>query len=144
MHRLIYVSMARPGALENSLLNDILAVAAPRNEELNITGALLFCGGWFVQALEGSLRNVSDIYGRIYIDPRHQVIRLVTSGPILARSFGQWSMCGSELSPTDASIVRILENNGNFDARRLNEHSALSLLSLVADLQMPRNRLTAV
>lgn len=142
IHRLIYVSRVRGiPARHRAIMKDVMTVSIRLNEKVGITGALLFCGGWFVQALEGALESVSEVYQRICADPRHEVLEQLTFSPIIAREFGHWSMCGSELSDTDAAIVRILSNKGHFDASRLLEQSALSLLRLVRDLQTPKSHL---
>jgi Sensors of blue-light using FAD len=137
LHRMIYFSRARPINTERpeTLLQDILDVAERNNSKVGVTGALLFCGEWFLQALEGRYANVTEIYGKIYDDIRHDTVRVISSNPTSARLFGAWSMCGRSLSKRNASIVDVLENKKGFDTTRLTEQSALRVLLLVSSLQ---------
>jgi len=146
LYQLIYLSRARPCPAEQRarIMSDILAVSTRRNERARVTGALLFCDGWYLQALEGNRYDVEAIYDSISKDERHDSIRLLRASPAPAREFAQWSMCGSALSPNDALIVRGLERTDGFDPSRLTEHSALSLLTAVCDRQMPARRLLAI
>ena len=144
IHRLIYYS--RPRAPKDGrvgkMLREILAVSAERNGLHGITGALLLCGGWFMQALEGEHKAVDDLYRKISVDPRHQGLRVITNERATGREFGEWSMCGRELLLTDEAIVAALETRTTL--RRLTGGSALSILMRARDLQMRDSELVLV
>jgi Sensors of blue-light using FAD len=146
LHRLIYFSRACEVGTEStgSILRAILEVAIPQNRRVGITGALLSCGGWFLQALEGPYQSVNETYGSICNDRRHEALRIIRASPVSARDFADWSMCGRELSATDSSIVSTLEIKKGFDATLLNEKSSLRLLSVVRDLQMGDRQYTMI
>jgi len=138
LQRLIYVSRACAPATpyRDTMVHDILKAAQRRNTGLGVTGALLLCRGWFVQALEGSPEAVDDVYAHLHDDPRHADVTVIAKAPVRSREFGGWSMCGRELSAADEAILDLLESDGGFDARALTGRSALTLLSKVRDLQM--------
>lgn len=59
--RLIYVSSAVE-ELPDQVLDDILKSAVQHNKPQNITGMLLYCGGNFMQVLEGEEAAVKETY----------------------------------------------------------------------------------
>ena len=71
--RLIYRSHNRiPGDRRKAELGAIFSAARSTNKRLDVTGALLTSGDWFVQALEGDEAVVRDLYERIGKDARHE------------------------------------------------------------------------
>ncbi len=137
LHRLLYTSIAGRQAAQDmaGLVCDILKVAVPRNAEVGVTGALLACNDWFLQALEGERMAVGQVYGRVLNDPRHEGLRVIQAGPIESREFGAWSMCGQALSPTDDAILRTLKTRGDLNPARFTAPAALRLLTVVGNLQ---------
>jgi hypothetical protein len=138
LHQIVYVSQRvnRDNQISQSeLVNNILRASVKNNRKFNVTGALLACDNWFVQALEGRRIDVDTIYERISRDDNHKYIRKITAGPIGHRSFPQWSMCASTLSSTDKAIVDVLKTSGKFDGSKLNGDSAMRLLLAVGRLQ---------
>lgn len=140
LHRLVYCSKARLDivARMDTVLPEILSIAQKRNAAVNVTGALLCCDGWFLQALEGPMVNVLETYGRIVRDPRHLTATVIEATPTRERLFSQWSMCGVALSPVDKEIVNALESNGGFHQARTKPASALKLLGTVRKIQSTR------
>ena len=61
LNRLIYSSIASPELSWRHVIS-ILESASVRNATLNITGMLIMCDGWFLQALEGESQAVSLVY----------------------------------------------------------------------------------
>lgn len=95
LHRLIYVSRNRlagpAGEVEAEILN-ILEASQRNNARVGITGALLFSGDLFAQALEGPLPAVQEVFERIQCDERHRDTVVLACDPVPAREFGVWSM----------------------------------------------------
>lgn len=88
--RLLYASRAvdaSPAALEG-----ILGAARQHNTQSGITGVLVYGGGVFIQAIEGGRQAISDLYGTIQRDPRHDHVVLLHYEEILERRFGGWTM----------------------------------------------------
>lgn len=87
----LYVSRERRPMSEHEIAN--LLERTRRFNKLNgITGCLLHQDGWFMQMLEGSPDNVSELFEIIRHDPRHYGIRLIIEGPVQKRFFPEWSM----------------------------------------------------
>lgn len=96
---LVYVSFATQ-PLDDAALKDILAIARKNNQELNITGMLLYRDSFFIQALEGEESVVNALYDKISHDPRHKGVLKVYSNAIPKRSFTTWAMGFNKLSDT--------------------------------------------
>ena len=90
MIRIIYVSRA------NSLLpldlKDILATSRKNNHALDISGAMCFIDGVYLQCLEGEADVVDALYQRIESDTRHSAPRILARQSISNRAFLGWSM----------------------------------------------------
>lgn len=142
LHSLIYFSLARGNAASPmTSLRTILVQSQTRNVQAGITGALLSCGGFFLQALEGSSAAVMETYQRICNDTRHHSPALLWGGPILARQSPRWSMCGGHFDATDAAIISVLKARGKFQPERLTTGQAKGLLQTVQNLQASQNHL---
>ena len=101
LFRLVYRSRSdvRGDAEEvHRQVDQILTVSRHRNAQAGITGALMFTGLYFVQALEGPAAAVEATFDRICCDLRHSSVEVVECGHFLEPAFGDWSM--SHLVPT--------------------------------------------
>jgi len=137
LHRVLYLSRAthaRRASIEDDIA-DILATSRRNNRRNAVTGALLACGDWYIQALEGRRIDVDQTLRRIELDRSHTIIRRLSATPVAERSFSQWNMCASVLSPTDDQIIGALNHGGSFDPISLSAVSAMRLLLSVARLQ---------
>lgn len=136
LHRVIYASRVNPKHLTDldATLLDILATATRENAKRSITGMLIAHGGWFVQALEGPEAAVQERFGVIVRDPRHRDATILGEGRTEARLFGAWSMCAKTLSPTDATVLEVLDRKTKFDPADVPERSVIRLLTAVADV----------
>ncbi len=91
LYRIVYLSMAAKPFQEG----DIVALAddaSRRNAVSDVTGLLLYDGGRFIQALEGSKAAVIKTMDRIELDRRHSAISFLYDGVADERQFGTWSM----------------------------------------------------
>ena len=70
----------------------ILNVSRAANARYGITGALLFNGKHFAQALEGPVEHVTALMHRIELDIRHTEVTVVKEGWVTGRDFGGWAM----------------------------------------------------
>lgn len=73
-------------------VDEILAKARDRNASVDVTGALLFTEGRFVQVLEGEKDKVHEIFDRIGNDPRHADVEILSAQYSDRRRFKEWSM----------------------------------------------------
>ncbi len=73
-------------------LRTLIATCHKNNTARSITGLLHFNGAYFIQVLEGARADVSDIYHRIAVDPRHINVILISATDARERIFPTWSM----------------------------------------------------
>ena len=98
--RLIYVSKV-VDAQSNMLTDSILRKAHAWNTQNDITGVLCEGQGVFLQALEGERAKVTQLYARIFADPRHTDLQLIHCESITERHYCDWSMAYVKLSDVD-------------------------------------------
>ena len=73
-------------------LEKILASARKNNQALNVTGALLYSGGYFCQVLEGEEETLEELFETIQMDNRHGTVTVLHFNEIESRGFGDWAM----------------------------------------------------
>ncbi len=73
-------------------LPDLVATSRRNNEATQVTGALYYAEGRFIQVLEGDENIVIPLYGTIMQDPRHTEVETVAIRPVTARRFPEWGM----------------------------------------------------
>ena len=91
LYQLIYSSRAAqpmtPAALE-----EILVDARAGNATHDITGALVYVDGVFIQILEGDRDDVNRLLASIADDPRHRSLKVFYEAEIERRAFASWRM----------------------------------------------------
>jgi len=90
--RLIYKSIATAEVVSNETLRDLERKSGDSNMAKGITGLLVLTENVFLQVLEGSAVDVTDLFGRISADKRHRRLELVTFEPAASRLFDEWGM----------------------------------------------------
>jgi hypothetical protein len=101
----VYVSIASQEMSDNHLQN-LLNKARENNEQLAITGMLLYRDGFFIQALEGEQKAIEDLYTIISQDKRHKDLILIYEQPIENRRFPDWTMGFHTLNDEDVEDIR--------------------------------------
>ncbi|MCK6579990.1 MAG: BLUF domain-containing protein [Anaerolineae bacterium] len=104
MFSLVYVSFAAHD-LNDEALKDILKVARETNQQMEITGMLLYRDGFFIQVLEGDEDKVKALFARIAADPRHRNVLTVHTGRVESRRFPDWTMGFNKLSDSDLDQI---------------------------------------
>ena len=104
MLSLAYVSSASDYFSEEELAQ-LLASARSKNARLELTGALLYENGRFIQVLEGPEVAVRALYAKIKADPRHRGFHMVSNEHITVRQFPDWTMGFHSLADSDVSQV---------------------------------------
>lgn len=107
MYNLLYTSSSTVEA-NHEFLNQILQTARINNQQLGITGMLLYSEGSFVQLLEGEEEKVKETFNKISQDPRHYNIEVVIETNAANRYFPQWQMGFKWLEKSD---LRQIENH---------------------------------
>ncbi|MBC8143171.1 MAG: BLUF domain-containing protein [Armatimonadetes bacterium] len=88
---LVYASTATEPFTSNALFH-LLKRSRVANEKRNVTGALLYKNGVFVQLLEGAAEDIEDLREKIYRDPRHTGVVTLMRGFADDRVFKGWTM----------------------------------------------------
>ncbi len=114
-------------------IESLLGVARQKNKELNITGALLYSGGYFSQVIEGPMDEVEELFETIQNDPRHTEVTVLHFNPVDNRSFSNWSMALAGIE--DDVLMGISEILKSPDEFRTEQQGA-DLISVLYDLVM--------
>lgn len=140
LRRTIYRSQAHRDVVDDppTALTSILTTSSRNNACSDVTGALLYCGGMFLQVLEGPAGEVAKVLQRVSSDRRHKNLQIILDESIANRSFAHWSMCGAVLSPLDKEIVETLKYSERFSMTRLKATDAMALLECVQRIQSNR------
>lgn len=70
----------------------ILVAAYRNNQSLELTGAIVFHNGRFMQYLEGPRQSLDNLMAKIKADSRHLDINIQCRDTIQNRRFASWSM----------------------------------------------------
>jgi hypothetical protein len=90
--RLIYSSISSKKIVSNDVIKALVKRSAENNLRDKITGLLLLSGDRFLQVLEGDSKAVNRLYGKIYQDPRHREVELISFESIDVPYFETWGM----------------------------------------------------
>lgn len=101
--RIIYVSRAVSSITQDDL-TQIERSSVRRNDEDDITGALFFGKGWFLQVIEGDEHAVDQLMLRIRDDKRHSDVVRVSKCDADVRLFPSWNMGVFNLEKSGAII----------------------------------------
>jgi hypothetical protein len=88
---IIYASVETQ-AFSSAQLTELLQEVRVKNEDLHLTGMLLYSDGNFFQVLEGEPDSVDGMYKKLHLDKRHEQLTLIVREPIAKRYFADWSM----------------------------------------------------
>lgn len=95
LYHLAYISKNTISGARNDVeeqIKQILEVAQRNNPRKEITGALLYSGGYFCQVIEGPGEAVEELFECIQMDHRHGEVTVLHFEPIEDRSFNEWAM----------------------------------------------------
>jgi hypothetical protein len=124
--RLLYASRTVDPSAET--INAILTQSRHFNPINGITGVLCYGGGIFLQAIEGGRQAVSDLYGHIQQDPRHQDVVLLHYEEITERRFGGWTMGQVDTSHVNTNILLKYSERAELDPYNVSGKVSLALL----------------
>lgn len=122
-------------AIREQIAN-ILDAAQKNNAEQDITGALLYSGGYFCQVLEGDEDAIGELVEKIQMDSRHSDITILHFEPVEKRDFTEWAMAfaGVEASMR-FDIDGIKSSKDELAIQENGHHVATTLSQLVAQHQ---------
>lgn len=89
---IVYMSRATDEFGSRQARHQLRFHAQASNANADISGMLIYCEGYFVQAIEGPAATADGLFARIAKDVRHTDIELLARTESDARVFGRWSM----------------------------------------------------
>jgi hypothetical protein len=95
LRQVIYASKSTKADMKMDELVAILKVCAGKNALVNVTGALMFADGVFLQVLEGPPETIESILRVIRVDSRHSDVHVFYDMIVSARAFSNWQMAFS-------------------------------------------------
>jgi hypothetical protein len=126
----VYVSSATPDISEDDAIK-FLNEARKANRKHDVSGMMLYIGGYFLQLLEGESTKVDIVCHTIFRDKRE--MRMVVRESISEREFPEWTMGFEAVAPLEAA--RLLGEPLLFDSvsrvARIDPDSAKTLLSII-------------
>lgn len=108
--RLIYTSHAP--SIGQADIDDLVRSSQAHNQRHDITGALLFLHGTFLQYLEGSQADLQALFERISRDERHCDLVVIDFGWTMSRIFPKWSMGMIEWNDSTRDLLAVFMPRG--------------------------------
>ena len=109
LYRMLYSSNAA-SPMTSADLEQILVDARSGNEARDVTGALIYVDGVFLQILEGERETVKELVASIGGDVRHAAMKVFHEAEIPERAFDDWRM--AYLAPDVAEMSRWADLEG--------------------------------
>lgn len=91
LYQLVYKSNVSED-FDESNIEDFISINQHANEQLDITGLLIFNGKHFLQIIEGPLTSLSKLMESIQCDTRHSDVVILLKEPIPKRDYEKWAM----------------------------------------------------
>jgi ABC-type tungstate transport system permease subunit len=86
---LIFVS-AEKHPMGSRDLEQLFRTSHTNNSRRNVTGALLYADGSFMELLEGEKSVIDKLFRKIEQDARHHFVMLIDRSPLQEREFSSW------------------------------------------------------
>lgn len=131
--RLIYYSSAVSG-LALTDVKDILTTARENNQRIDVCGMLCYDNQFFLQALEGDNKIVSELFVSIAEDPRHDEVVIVNFEHIEQGNFTNWQMGYAGSNPLLTNLLNKLKQPV-FDPSLLSPNQCLAILTTLSKQQ---------
>ncbi|RYZ07874.1 MAG: BLUF domain-containing protein [Comamonadaceae bacterium] len=128
--RLLYCSRAVDTSAE--AVEAIMAQARQHNPVSGITGILCYGNGVFLQCIEGGRMQVSELFGTIQKDERHQDVALLHFEEITERRFGGWSMGQVNISKLNQAALLKYSEKPELDPYAVSGRMSFALLDDLA------------
>ena len=111
LHKIVYCSrnlIQGEQPFRATEVAQILKASRKNNQQLNVTGALLYSATFFAQVLEGPQQSIEKIFERIQQDDRHGEVTVLESSHSDRRDFPEWSMAHVQPpSPSDFATIAV-------------------------------------
>jgi hypothetical protein len=113
-YQIIYSSQAN-APMSMSELEEILVDARAGNEKRNITGALIYVDGVFLQVLEGDKDVLRRLMHSIAADTRHSSVTVFHEAEVEQRLFSSWRMAYVSAQPEQMAAWAGLEGAASIE-----------------------------
>jgi hypothetical protein len=130
MVRLLYYSYASRD-MSLSDMKDILTVARENNSSQDLCGMLCYDNRYFVQALEGEIKAVNELFFHIADDPRHSDVIIISYEYIEKQTFKDWNMGYAGSTPVFMQLLAKLDQTA-FEPSELSPKQVYALLRHLA------------
>ena len=128
---MVYISSAVLG-LNDRQIASIVRTSQINNEQLGITGILLYNSGNFMQLIEGEEEKVEGLYEKVKEDRRHTGVTLLLKEAITHKNFDNWVMGYrniDNLKKIEPELLSpFLDEDLNFSIYKHNPYRALEFL----------------
>jgi len=114
-YQLIYSSQATV-PMSVAELEEILVDARAGNEKRNITGALVYIDGIFLQVLEGEKETVLSLMRSIENDTRHTSVKVFHRAEVDRPTFGSWRMAYLGATPEQMAVWAGLDGTASIES----------------------------
>lgn len=104
-YQIIYISEKTSEFNPDRDLDKIVSSAFRNNNARDVTGVLMYNGGFFFHVIEGKKGDVIYTYNKVILDPRHQNVNLLADREIEARSFENWPLALVRLNNVDLDVI---------------------------------------
>lgn len=139
LYNLAYISKNTISGTEDEIkqeINDILAAAHRNNPKLDVTGALLYSGGYFCQVIEGPEDVLEELFETIQMDARHGEVTVLQFEPIEERGFLNWAMALAGIENTMRfDVDGVLKNKDELQTQKTGKELVSTLEKLVSQRQ---------
>jgi|SRR3954463_9471322 len=130
---MVYISSAILG-LNDRQIASIVRTSQINNEQLGITGILLYNNGNFMQLIEGEEEKVEGLYEKVRGDRRHTGVTLLLKEAITHKNFDNWVMGYrniDNLKKIEPELLSpFLDEDLNFSIYKKNPYRALQFLEM--------------
>lgn len=113
-HQIVYSSKANR-RMSVSDLEEILVDARTGNEARNVTGALVYVDGVFLQILEGEKETLQRLMRSIAADTRHSSVTVFHEADVERPLFSDWRMAYVGAKPEQMAVWAGLEGTASID-----------------------------
>ena len=127
LSRLIYASRAK-NVVSLEVIRRIIDASILKNHVRGITGMLCCVEDRFLQVLEGERLAIAETMTRIYSDPRHEDVCLISVHDIETRDFASWEMGYASLGEVSRAIIETYVPDLVLDGAQLRADVALEML----------------
>lgn len=144
LFQLAYISRSNiDGSLDEieKQVNAILKYSQANNKAHDITGALLYSGGYFCQVIEGPEDEVLARFKNIQTDSRHEGVKILHYHQIDERAFSEWAMAYAGVDENlHLQVDEIKESKDELKIKETGKHLVNTLDRLLNKHQSRKNQ----